>query len=1469
MRFLRSFFTRKITIAKAQLNLFGLVMILVGFGLASAFTARHFISQIFASAQSTFSVDTDTDFNKGTLSALQVNGSGTGATLGLHSSTGPAGDLYSVPITIDNTGNANTLTNYQVAVTINTSSLITAGKMLSDCRDIRFRAADQLTDITNFWIENCNTSATKIWVKVPTILGSGSTTINLYYGGDSSLTTLSSISNTFIDDISNIKAAWSFDDGTGSTVTDLSGQGNTGTWQGTLGTQWGMGKFGGGGTFNGIDNYMSTSTNYGNASLFIQTSEEAWFKTVVPSGKVIIELENEQTGNGSGANERALYMGTDGRIYAMVFDGAARYVHSLTSQNDGQWHLATATNDGATLRLYIDGVLQDSVAGAGYINYPSSYWRLGSYDKNVMLNAAAGFFEGQIDDVKVYNIVLTQSQISEIYANYAYLTPNYAGHELIRQYSSPEPSSSTGSEGTVLAGSGTWESASNGNVIDLNWNGGWGDGTSGSSTAFSATVGSVNSNQTIAFQMRTAASTGALASATYHTLGTVNSGTTFSATKSQLDGLGIGTGANRYIQVKATLAQTTGTSPTLDNFTIYYASDSVAPETNASSPLMFLSNGGKSVLSDGWDIASSPYFSWTAGSDSESGIKGYCLYLGTSNTADPTTSSPGLLAAGASPVSATNTQCDGGNGFIVSGTSIDLTTAGYLGTAMTSSTSPYYFGVAAVDNAGNVDSSFTFFSFKFDGTPPTNSTYVSCPGGSFTSLGDMSFSWPSSGPTASSDSISGLLGWQYQLDSSSGAWQGNTHSNLLDLDYIPATASANTLVAPRDNAAASAGIHVIYFRTVNVAGNNSSSASYRTCSISFGGAAPTFPGDGTVSVTPSVSTTNSYALSWPSASAVGGATIAHYYYMVNTSPPNSLTTLKGNIGTYIDNGTSTTLTASSLANVVKGTNTVKVVAIDNNTNPGYSGANFISGTFTLNSTDPDPVQNLVGTDSSIKSQSQWNVTLTWTAGNYQGSGGLVYQIYRSTDNSSFTKVGTSTGLSYVDNTPNSALYYYYVVTQDTAQAVSSHSTTVLITPTGKYTSPPSLQSGPSISNITTKQATISWSTDRNGDSKVAYGTTSGSYNTTQPYVANQVTSHSVTIDNLAPGTTYYYKVSWTDGDGNTGTSSEASFTTSPPPSVQDVTVTGIGLSSGLVTFTANGASSVKIYYGTTTAFGSLITLSTATSQTTYTQQLSGLLDGTKYFFKINGLDSSGSEYQGTILDFTTLPRPKISLIQLAQVAGTAQPTVQVTWQTNTDISSIITYYPQAAPIDSQTQVDVALLKGQHQMLLSGLDPKTSYQLVVKGTDKIGNQAVSDVQTFTTATDTRPPYVTSLGIEGASIPAVASAGQPQVAQLVVTWNTDKPATSQVEFAEGTGTSYSQKTQQDGNYTFNHLVIISGLTPSKVYHLKALSVDKYGNAGESIDTVTITPKATDNALNLVVSNLQQVFGFLSTVNPGTSK
>lgn len=884
-----------------------------------------------------------------------------------------------------------------------------------------------------------------------------------------------------------------------------------------------------------------------------------------------------------------------------------------------------------------------------------------------------------------------------------------------------------------------------------------------------------------------------------------------------------------------------------------FSVDTTRPTTNASSLVMLRAAGGTAVASNGWTNSAAPYFSWSAGSDNAggSGIQGYCLYLGTDGSADPVTTK-GLL--GTSPVATTGGNCQ----FIVATTSIDFATLSYRGaTWLSTSSSPYYLTIKAIDTTGNVfNGATTQVSFRYDTVAPVNVGFISPASGSFSNVGDMSFSWPSSGASAASDATAGVLGWQYQINSISGPWLGATTSAALAVDYIPASESIHYLTTLQDGAAITKGSNTIYFRTVDTAGNVSSDATMRTGSLLYGGDAPSFANGSTVTITPSSSTTNEFALSWPSASVPVGRTLSKYYYMVNTNPPSTLSTLENNPATYIDVGTATSVSADALPGVNRGTNQVYVVGVDDQGN--YSPSNYISGVFTLNSSNPDNVGNVTISDSSIKSEERWMVTLSWTLPAYLGADNITYVIHRSSDGVSFSAVGTTSGLSYVDNTPESAEYFYKIYTRDGASALSSGTNAVSITPTGRWTTAPTLDSGPTVSAITTRKATITWTTSRKADSKIAYGTSSGNYVPAE--VANSTLSpgHSINLTGLNPGTTYYYVARWTDEDGNTGSSEEKTFTTAPAPSVKDVSILSAGLDSAIIKFTTSGASQVKLYYGKSTAFGGLKTLSTSSADATYTAQLTELEDGQKYYYRIDLLDVDGSQYEGTILDFETLPRPKISLVRVQQVKNTVKPTVLVSWKTNTPTSSIVTYYPTQAPSQASDEVNVTLQNGEHRMIIRGLEPEMPYSLVVKGRDKGGNEAASDVQTFTTATDTRPAVISNLKVEG-SIQSGSDSEQP-LAQLVISWATDEPATAQVEYGEGTGTTYTQKTQEDSNLTLNHVVVITGLTPSKVYHLRAVSKDKASNITPSIDTVTITPKATDNALNLVIGNLQQAFGFL---------
>jgi hypothetical protein len=1213
--------------------------------------------------------------------------------------------------------------------------------------------------------------------------------------------------------------------------------------------------FGGNGA---SDRYPSFGIESGSNSYFVTSQQQAdvgsWYHIVgVKSGRFLYLYVNGQlvntkdvgsvlqVNNASGRNLHIGWIVTELSGKTIV-DEARVYSRALSSSDVSSLY----TNNRSPL---LDSVYSHGQESGADIRFRDS-------DDTTLLNYWIEKFTASGQNGKIWVKVpsLPANTSKNIYAYYG--SAGAAG-------SSGKPSDlpsdhngvivTIGPEIAAISSTGTWESPVDSNVIDLLWNGGWGDGTAGS-TAFSATVANVDASNTITFMVKTAANVSALSSASYVAIATASANTSVTVTKSQLDALGIGSGTNRYVQMKAVFAQSSGISPKLDKFTLFYLSDNTAPETNATGISMLKNAGGLTVASNGWTNTASPYFSWTAGSDSQSGLKGYCLYLGTDASGDPA-AAKGLL--GTSPVATSGTSCQ----FIISATSVDFVTSSYKGTSwLSTSSSPYYLTLKAIDSNNNVSGTSTQFPFRFDNTAPVNASSITCSAGSSNVVEDLSFIWPVSGSTASSDDNAGVLGFQYQLNSKTGTWLGSSAESTVGIGkYIPIIETSRTLTTAQDGPNIISGYNTVYFRTVDAAGNVSLDEKIRSCVLSYGSVAPVFGQTDVVTVSPSTSTTNSFSLSWPAAAPSNGRTIAHYYYMINTTPPATYSMVTGNASTYIDAGTKLTIPATALSNINKGSNTVSVVAVDDKGN--YAPGNYISGTFTVDISTPDNVGNLVATDSSIKSQSQWNVTLSYTAPSYKAAGDLTYIIKRSMDNITFTEVKNGvTGLSYVDNVPSSALYYYKVYTKDGSGALSSGTNAVSITPIGKWTTPPTLDSGPTVGSITTKKATITWRTSRSADSKVQYGTSSGSYGNTEPSDSDQVSSHTIQLSGLNPGTTYYFKAKWKDADGNTGITDEKTFTTAQAPTVKDPKVKSISLNTAVIQYVVTNASSVKIYYGTTSSLGSSLAVSTSTSETTYTSELNGLLDGIKYYYKINTFDADGSEYDGSILTFETLPRPKISNVHIQQVSNSAQSSVLVTWTTNTSVSSIVTYYPEQSVSDARDEVNVALISGDHRMIIKGLSPETDYLLTVKGRDSMGNEAISDTQKITTAIDTRPPQISDLHVESSSIPSISSLIQEHTAQIVVSWNTDEPATSQIEFGDGTGTSYTQKTLEESNLTINHIVILSNLTLSKVYHMRVISKDKAGNAGISTDAVAITQKSTENVLNLVITNLGEVFGFL---------
>ncbi len=1038
---------------------------------------------------------------------------------------------------------------------------------------------------------------------------------------------------------------------------------------------------------------------------------------------------------------------TDAMIYAY---GGNTILQSSTSSQDTNWHHIAATYNGSTMKIYIDGTLDNSLSASLSMLDTGTPLLIGNGFGTNSPGANATPLKGMLDEIRISNTDRT-SFTTTAYVNSAQTVQPTASvmTSQIKNWSGFS-TSETLNGGTIgyrlsIDSGTTWKY----------WNGSqW---TTSSSTSSTNDASTINSN-----------------------ISSLSAGTGGILWQAVLTGDGTQ-------QVKLNSVQIDGTADTVDP---------VNPDTVTSLSAL----AGSSITSGTWYSHTAPYFTWSGATDTGgSGVAGYYVYFDGSSDGDPVTQGS------------------------------FQTTEVYTGSGLTSGQT-YYLRIKAKDNAGNIaDNAWDAFTYKYDGTNPTNPATVSVSPAGYAATNSFTFSWP-----AGSDGSSSIAGYQYKTGASSGALS----------DWSTTTTSRSITIA---DAAYQDGENTFYLRTIDNAGNVS--ATNVTANYYYAGSGPSAPQY--VSVNPSTNTANSFAFSWTAPSTYSGSESAlTYCYTINTLP-------SANTCTFTSAG-ATSLSASSFATQV-GLNTFYIAAKNSSSSGGainYGAYGSVS--FTANTSAPGIPTSVDISDASLKSSSAWKLTVSWAAPTDVGSGVDNYELYRSTDDSTYTKIATTTGTAYVDTGLSQQEYYYKVRACDSVNNCGSYSTAVTMTPTGRFTSAPSLASGPAVSSITTKKATVTWSTDRTADSKIQYGTKSGSYFTEEPSNSTQATDHTINLTNLSPGTTYYYKAKWTDEDGNTGSSTEKSFSTSPAPTVKDVSAKTVSISSAILEFTSKGASTVKIYYGETTAFGGLKTISTSTSETTYTSDLPDLKDGTKYYYKINTLDTEAYEYEGTILNFTTLPRPKIAKVKIQQVVGTAQPAVLISWETNTPTSSVVTFFPQGRAGEARDEVNVNLQEGEHQILLRGLVPETNYSIIVSGRDKIGNEAKADPQQFTTATDTRPPKITGLKIEG-SIAKSSSDSSKSLAQLIVTWTTDEPSTSQIEFGEGSGTTYSQKTQQDSNMTINHLVVISNLSPSKVYHLRALSNDKAKNEGKSIDSVTITPKALDQALDLVITNLLQVFGF----------
>jgi parallel beta-helix repeat protein len=195
---------------------------------------------------------------------------------------------------------------------------------------------------------------------------------------------------------------WRFDEGSGTIAGDSSGNGNTGTLYG--GATWTVGKSANALDFNGVDGYVQIPQS-SSLDVTAQVTVEAW---VYPRAYV------DSKGYNPHIVSRCDTSG--GTIYVLnilgnkVGYGVNPYpdLHlSAVNLTLNDWTYLAMTYNGSYVSLYINGTFDSGYAQSGSILTTSNRLTIGcnSYP------ATYAYFNGIIDEVRIYNSALIQQEI--------------------------------------------------------------------------------------------------------------------------------------------------------------------------------------------------------------------------------------------------------------------------------------------------------------------------------------------------------------------------------------------------------------------------------------------------------------------------------------------------------------------------------------------------------------------------------------------------------------------------------------------------------------------------------------------------------------------------------------------------------------------------------------------------------------------------------------------------------------------------------------------------------------------------------------------------------------------------------------------------------------------------------------------------------------------------------------------------
>ncbi|HYO59954.1 Ig-like domain-containing protein [Archangium sp.] len=285
----------------------------------------------------------------------------------------------------------------------------------------------------------------------------------------------------------------------------------------------------------------------------------------------------------------------------------------------------------------------------------------------------------------------------------------------------------------------------------------------------------------------------------------------------------------------------------------------------------------------------------------------------------------------------------------------------------------------------------------------------------------------------------------------------------------------------------------------------------------------------------------------------------------------------------------------------------------------------------------------------------------------------------------------------------------------------------------------------------------------------------------------------------------------------------ASALDSTPPNVTIVRPANGATVSGRTTLEVraddgtSGSGVRRVEYQLDRTDGVWTALSGGFLSTTYqgTWSTTAVTDGNHNLY-FRATDYSGNQrLVSAVVVVSNPPATPIGVKVSAPVAPSNGGYLDLSWTSNTetDLAGYAVYRGTTAggPYTKVASASASFHRDQ------GLSNGTAYYYVVVAVDVAGNQSPRSSEVSGTPTDTRAPLASG----------VAAAPGPTFADI--SWTTDEPATSQVEY--GTTSALGSTTGVTSGRTTSHRVSLTGLQQNTTYFYRVRSVDAAGNLGVS--------------------------------------